>query len=512
MKTEYSLTYAPSPDSELVAFPVGEAEWSGGKWPADLAKLDAELGGWVRELCARERFRGADDTSVVVQTHGKVGPQRIAVLGVGKLPASEGFAPAAREWSARAAKLACAAKLEGSTLVLDLPQGADPERALRFAYEGGELALYRFEKYRREQDRKPTTVTAIRVVLGGAGAALSAEYAARAERQAAATVRAIGYARDLVNETPNHTYPATLAEAARSAAVAAGLECTVYDGAAIRGMGMELLQAVNVGSQHEPRLVHITYRPPGDTSKLPHVALVGKGITFDSGGYSLKPMGAIDDMKIDMAGAAAVIGTMMALPAFAPRVVVHGIMPMAENLVSGAAYKLGDVYRGHNGKTVEIRNTDAEGRLILADALGYALKQNITEVTTLATLTGACVVALGPYTAGVFANTDALSRDYLAAAQAAGEDAWPLPMSRKLRSMLKSDVADMKNVGERWGGAITAALFLDEFVDGKPYIHVDLAGPAYIEKAIDAAVPKGGSGYGILTLLEYLERRGGQPA
>lgn len=198
---------------------------------------------------------------------------------------------------------------------------------------------------------------------------------------------------------------------------------------------------------------------------------------------------------------------MKAMRALAPNCVVHGIVPSTENLVNGSAFKLGDVYLGQNGKSVEIRNTDAEGRLILADALCYAEEQGVEEIFSLATLTGACVVALGPYTCGVFGNDQDLVDSVLAASRSVGEDVWQLPLNKKLKTMLKSDVADLKNVGERWGGAITAGLFLEEFIDKAKWVHLDLAGPSYLTQSAEAHIPKGGTGFGVSTLLEYTVRR-----
>lgn len=490
--------------ADLVAFALTEAEWAADSRTATLAAVDSALGGWIEQTAVEEKFSAADDSSVVIQTHGQVGTKRVVLLGLGK---SAPGAVQLREIAGRAAKIADAHRATSLALIVTPADGTDSAQAARFAFEGAPLALYRFEKYRKEDDRKPSTVKQFTLALQG-GREVTANALARAKKRATAVVRGVALARDLVNEGPNAMYPEALALEAQRVADAQGLEVRVYDEAAIRDMNMELLLAVSAGSDKEPRLVHITYRPKGATEKTPVVAIVGKGITFDSGGYNLKPGGAIDDMKIDMAGAAAVIGTMAAIQDFAPNVVVHAIVPSAENLVNGNAYKLADVYRGHNGKTVEIRNTDAEGRLILIDAIGYALRQNVEEVTTLATLTGACVVALGPYTAGIFSSQQDFLDAIVGAARTSGEDVWALPMHKKLKSMLKSDVADLKNVGERWGGAITAALFLEEFADDTRYAHIDLAGPSFVEKSVEAHIPKGGTGFGVLTLLEYLEQKG----
>jgi leucyl aminopeptidase len=295
-----------------------------------------------------------------------------------------------------------------------------------------------------------------------------------------------------------------LAKVAKQIADEGGLEYKVFDKAAIIAEGMNLLLGVGCGSIEEPRLIHLTYRPEGATDETPSIALVGKGVTFDAGGYNVKPTGSIEEMKMDMAGAAAVLGTMKALRATRPNVIVHGIVPAAENLVSGDAYKPGDVIRSLNGKTVEIMNTDAEGRLILADALCYAERLGVDRMVDLATLTGACMVALGPHTAAVFSSDDGFASRVCSAADSAGEDVWHMPLTKKLRPMLKSPIADMKNIGQRWGGAITAALFLSEFVGDVTWVHMDIAGPAFADKT-EGHIRKGGTGFGVATLVELLE-------
>jgi leucyl aminopeptidase len=233
--------------------------------------------------------------------------------------------------------------------------------------------------------------------------------------------------------------------------------------------------------------------------------MVGKGITFDSGGLSLKPPASQPDMKSDMAGAATVLGTLQAAYACQVPWNVHGVIPTCENMPDGQACRPGDVFGSLDGKTVEIKNTDAEGRLILADGLAFARSLQPDIIVDFATLTGACAVALGNYTAGVFANDETWADRFLSAAQEAGEDMWRLPLNKRLRSELDSNVADLANLGSRWGGAITAALFLQEFVGDFPWIHVDIAGPAFQEK-VSGFHPKGGTGYGVLTMLELLKQ------
>jgi leucyl aminopeptidase len=268
-------------------------------------------------------------------------------------------------------------------------------------------------------------------------------------------------------------------------------------------MGMFL--AVGQGSDQEPRFVHMTYKPAKKPKK--RVAFIGKGVTFDSGGYSLKPSSAMEDMKVDMAGAAAVISAMDAIATLGSEFEVHVVTALCENLVSGRAYKLGDVLKSMDGTTVEINNTDAEGRLTLGDAITYTrTKIDPDEMFDFATLTGACMIALGPYTAGVLSDNEPLVKSWLATAERAGEDMWRLPLNSRLREQLKSSVADMRNTGDRYGGAITAGLFLKTFAKNTPWVHVDIAGPASTA-ATRPSQPKGGTGFAVASIVEYATRK-----
>jgi leucyl aminopeptidase len=265
--------------------------------------------------------------------------------------------------------------------------------------------------------------------------------------------------------------------------------------------------AVAQGSDEEPRFIHLSYQPKGTPKGRKKVVLIGKGVTFDSGGLSLKGSKDMEDMKVDMSGAAAVLAAIGALAELRSPHEVHAIAACTENMPSGKSYKLGDVLKSMSGKTVEINNTDAEGRLTLGDALTYALKEiQPDEVIDFATLTGACMVALGPNLAGVMGNDNSLTERWLQAARQAGEEMWHLPLPERLKDQLKSDVADMKNTGERWGGALTAGLFLKEFVGTTPWVHVDLAGPATATEEW-GHVPKGGTGFAVATMVEYLAPR-----
>jgi leucyl aminopeptidase len=312
---------------------------------------------------------------------------------------------------------------------------------------------------------------------------------------------AVALARDLVNEPAGAVTPTRLAEVATELGESEGLTVTVLDEVAIANEGLGGLMGVAQGSAEPPRLIELVYEPPGARGTL---ALVGKGITFDSGGLSLKTADGMETMKTDMSGAAAVLATMSVLPALAPKVKVIGIIPTTENMPGGRAIKPGDVLKIRNGKTVEVLNTDAEGRLVLADGLSLAVEAGVDAIVDLATLTGACMVALGRTIAGLMGNDDGLAEQVGAAADRAGERVWPLPLPDEYRRKIDSEVADIKNTGgDRYGGALTAGLFLKEFVDGVPWAHLDIAGPARSEE--DAAyTPKGASGFGVRTLVELV--------
>jgi leucyl aminopeptidase len=305
-----------------------------------------------------------------------------------------------------------------------------------------------------------------------------------------------------VNEPPNELYPETLAQIARRIAKEHGFRVNVLDKKGILAQGMHLHYAVGQGSAHEPRFIHLSYVPKKKRKK---VVFVGKGLTFDSGGLCIKPAAGMGEMKSDMAGAAAVLGLMAAIGATKPEVELHVLVGAAENMPDGAAYRPADVFRSLDGKTVEIINTDAEGRLVLADALAYAVSLKPDVIVDAATLTGAALVALGKTCSAYYATDDGLATVLEAAAREAGESFWRMPLLDELGEQLKSDVADLKHTGDRWGGSITAALFLREFVGKVPWVHCDIAGPVLAERA-RGAYPKGGTGHAVLTFLNFVER------
>jgi leucyl aminopeptidase len=459
-----------------------------------IAAADRALGGALRQAIADERFTGKEGQALSLHTFGKLPARRLAVIGRGTARL------AARELVALGGHASRVAKSTGARsagLVAPGPAPAVPD--LEALAEGAALGLYQFTKYLKGERAVPAALEVLTVLVAKP---LDAEASAAAFGRAASTARAVARARDLVNEPAGALTPTQLATTAGEWAGAAGVSIEVLDREACRKLGMGLYLAVAQGSAEEPRFVHLAWKPAGARRR---VVLVGKGVTFDSGGLSLKTNEGMLDMKTDMAGAAAALAAAVAAGEEHLPVEVHALAACTENMPSGSSYKLGDVLTSMAGKTIEINNTDAEGRLTLADALTFGLRLEPDVVVDLATLTGACVVALGPHVAGVMSNDDGLANEWLSAANAAGEDMWRLPLPSRLAEQLESEVADMKNTGQRWGGALTAGLFLKEFVGDKPWVHVDIAGPSSAEKE-HAHVSKGGTGFAVATLLAFLRR------
>jgi leucyl aminopeptidase len=389
------------------------------------------------------------------------------------------------------------ASLKQETVTVDALvdlEGAERITAGEALAEGLGLGAYGFADYK---EPAPGTALHHAVVVGRGGRKL-----ADAVHRGAATAVAMGLVRDLVNTPGGDLTPSAFADQAADVAADAGLEIDILDRDGIAEAQMGGLLGVARGSEQEPRFVTITHRPAGRPRG--RIALVGKGVTFDSGGLSIKTATGMEWMKGDMAGAATVLGVMSLVPTVAPRLEVTAYLPLTDNMLGGDATRVGDVLRIRNETTVEVLNTDAEGRLILADALALAVEDEPDAIIDLATLTGACIVALGERTAGVMGNHDELSDRVLDAADAAGEAMWPLPLPDHLRKTLDSEVADLRNIGTGGsGGALTAAIFLREFVADRPWVHLDIAGPADSKTAYDE-VARGGTGYGVRTLTRLL--------
>ena len=457
----------------------------------DLASLDRGMNGALFELLTRKGFTGKLGHTLGFETLGLLPAKRVYLFGLG---AGGATAALLRTFAARSATNANAEKAH--TMLVAIPGRMEPTQA-RAISEGLVLGSYRFTKY-QTGERKPKN----EIVVARLATAQSDAETNQAIATGQITADCICHARDLANEPANELTPAKLSEYARTIADKYSLSCTVFDRQEIERIGMNLIIAVGQGSSNEPRVIHIAYRPKTKSEKK--FVIVGKGLTFDSGGLCAKTQTGMADMKSDMAGAANVIAFMEAVAIIKPEIEVHGLIGAAENMPSGSAYRPGDIYRSFDGKTVEIINTDAEGRLVLADILAYATVLEPTVILSNATLTGACTVALGPRCAGYFSTSLEHTLKFEQAIHETREQFWRLPLLDDMKERLTSPVADIKHTGERYGGAVSAMMFLNEFVGKVPFIHCDIAGTAYAEKAY-GIYPKGGTGHGILTFLKYLE-------
>ncbi len=463
--------------------------------------VDAALGGQIASLIRGKQGAGKYGTTSVLPVCTGIGARQVILVGLGKqeeftLDRLRGVAGtairAAQQFDARSV----ASIVHGAGQA-----GFDPLAAAQALIEGTMLGNYRFRFYKSEPDDKIIPEKLYIVENNAQKAASIAAGVKRGEIIAAA----VNMTRDLVNHPANYMTPTKLAAQAEEIAGCMGLELQVLDKDELSALGMNAFLAVAQGSQEPPRLIVLKYTGnPGSKNLL---ALVGKGITFDSGGISLKPSEGMHEMKDDMAGAAAVLGAMQAIAALKPPINIIGVVPCTENMPSGYAFRPGDVIDSFAGKKIEIISTDAEGRLILADAIAYAHRLGATHVVDLATLTGACVVALGNVTSGVMSYDRDLCRRLLDAAAAAGERMWELPLFDEYKEQIKSDIADLKNSGGRPAGAITAAQFLAAFAAGKPWAHIDIAGTAGTDKENGYKV-KGATGVGVRTLVRLAEDLG----
>jgi leucyl aminopeptidase len=479
----------------IVPIPAGEAARQASPL---LGELDDRLSGHLRALADEAGFSGKAGSTLVAPTLGQLPATRVILVGIGDAGRLDA-ATLARSYGAAG----LAAREAGARdVALALPASANlsASAAVEAATLGLHLALYRFTRHHGagHQTERPNVERAVIV-----SDALSAEEAATALARADAVAEGVALARDLVNEPASVLTPERMAEIAAQVAAKAGLAIEALDEAALAALGANAILAVGMGSAHKPRLIRLRYTPQNTAVGDRVVGLVGKCITFDTGGYSIKTYEGMLEMKGDMAGGAAVLGVMSALSALGCRVPVEATICAAENMISGEAFRPGDIIRALNGVAIEVLSTDAEGRLVLADGLVDMARRGATELIDLATLTGAAVVALGEGTTALFSSDDDLAARLLAAAAEAGERMWRMPLIDELNEKIKGDVGDVKNSGGRAGGAITAALFLQRFTEGLPWAHFDIAGSARLPKAGPEG-PKGASGVGVRTLLDYL--------
>ena len=370
--------------------------------------------------------------------------------------------------------------------------GLCPERCAQMITEGAISGTYSFDKYKAV--KKENVIEEFIIAETEEEKFKAAE---QGVKKGIVTAEAVNTARDLINESSQYLYPETLAE---FAVKNSGVKTTVYNKEEIKKMGMNAFLAVGQGSVHEPKLFHMEYKCENPKKKI---AIVGKGITFDAGGLDLKPAASMLTMRDDMSGAAAVICTMKAISILKPDVEVHAVVAACENMPSGSAYKPGDVITAKTGRTIEIDNTDAEGRVTLADALAYAEETGVDEIIDIATLTGACMVALGTVASGIMGNNDEKVKEFIKVAEKAGERFWQMPMYEEYGEVLKSDIADTKNTGGRMGGTSAAGIFLSKFIKNTPWIHLDIAGTAFLDKA-NAEGIKGATAIGVRSLIKYI--------
>ena len=439
-------------------------------------------------------FTGKSGETALLYAQDGISAQRLMLIGLGDRASFK--LENLRRTAAIVAKRARSAKLKGAALLLPTPGGADAESAARSATEGAILGLYRFRRYKTTGEPEDASPATFDLILDPSTDEAAAQRGVEVGTRCA---EASKLARDLANEPSNTATPEYLAAKARDIANQHSMEITVLDRSGIEAEGLTGIATVGRSAANEPRFIVLEHRGGGESAP---VVIVGKAVTFDSGGISIKPTGGMEDMKFDMCGGAVVLGAMEAVGALELPVNVVALVPATENLPAGDAFKPGDILTMHSGKTVEILTTDAEGRLILADALSYARRYEPAAVIDCATLTGACIVALGDHASGLMGNDGDLIAEVQAAGESVGEKAWPLPLFDEYTDQIKGDYADIKNSGGRGGGALTAGAFLKEFADF-PWAHLDIAGTAFGKKG-NAYTPKGATGVPSRTLIEFL--------
>ncbi|EFO78968.1 Leucyl aminopeptidase [Oscillochloris trichoides DG-6] len=452
--------------------------------------LPAEVAG----LLEADDFSAKSGQTVLLYPRGALVARRLLLLGLGKADALD--ADALRRAAALAAQKTQELKLASFTLALPNSLNLSPAQIGQAFAEGAELGTYRYLRYKTD-NHAPTTVTSATLLV-----AAEPETVQTGVAVGQAVAAGVTLARDLANGPGNAITPTVLGEVALDLAQRYGFQATVLDKAQLTEQGFHGILAVGQGSAQEPRFIVLEHGQAAEG--VPTICLVGKGITFDTGGISIKPAEKMDDMKMDMGGAAAVLGTMQAVGELKLPLHVVGIICSAENMPSSTAYKPGDIVKTLSGKTIEVLNTDAEGRIVLADGLFYAQRYQPTAIIDLATLTGAMMVALGGFATGIMGTSQPLAERLIAAGEASGERVWQLPLWDEYRDVMKSDIADLKNTGGRYGGAITAGGFLAAFVGEWPWMHLDIAGTAWVERPMRPYQAKGATGVGVRLLIELL--------
>jgi len=465
--------------------------------------VDKAVGGAITALIRQGELKGKRGEAVLLHTMGKIRSPRVIISGLGK---SENFdLDVIRDLMGTSLRRARAAKASTVATILHGAgiAGLDPEACAQAIAEGAILGAYRFRKYKNgaESAEEADDITSLTIIESDRS---KRDAIRRGIERGTILAQAACHTRDMANEPANALNPAALAERAKALATDAGLTCTVLDEKQMARLGMGGVLGVGAGSVSPPRFIVLKYR--GDPRNKQALGLLGKGITFDSGGISIKPAAGMEAMKGDMSGAAAVLSATWAIGKLKPKINVTCVVPTAENMPSGSATRPGDILRAMNGKTIEVINTDAEGRLILADAICYARQEGLSPIVDVATLTGAMMIALGPGATGFFATSDELAADLTAAGDSSGEKMWRFPLIDEYREGLRSNIADIKNTGPRNGGAINAAEFLRFFAEDSEWAHVDMAGTDEAEKDKGVWV-KGSTGIPTRTLINFVLAR-----
>lgn len=466
----------------------------------DLKSLDSITGGLLSSVVGSDEFKGESGETALLRfsPSGKVKATKLLLIGVGDQKDYKTFHVS----NVAGTAVRSLEKLKVKTIALDARASVNAVETAAAAFQGAVISQFEIDKYKSKDKSKPT-VTAFGVFIDGAKPADIKAGLARGE----AIGDSINFTRDLANEPPNILTPTEMANRSAKMAKDVGLKCEVLDEAKMTKLGMGSLMSVSYGSEQPAKLIVLKYTPAKNTGKKGELlALVGKGITFDTGGISLKPGDGMDAMKYDMSGGATVIGAMRAIALLRPTVPVIGIVAAVENMPDGKASRPSDVVTAMNGKTIEILNTDAEGRLILADAVAYAEKQGATTIVDMATLTGAVIVALGDQNTGIMGNDQGLVDDIIACGKENGEGFWQLPLSAEYSKQIRSDIADIKNIGPRGkAGTIMGAVFIQEFVDKAKWAHLDIAGTAWAD-GHRPHISKGPTGVAIRSLLTLVEK------
>jgi leucyl aminopeptidase len=468
------------------------------KIPPELSSLDKASGGFISNLLQNKDFTGKLNETIMIPTYKKAVPKRILLVGLGKT--TELSSDKVRQAAGTATRVIQGKKFKSPSMLLYKTEykGISIEDITRSVVEGVLLSLYNFTMYKTLKKEDKAVINNFTLIVQKKDVLAKVKSVAKNTQTVA---EAVCFTRDIVNMAGSDATPTFLANKAKEIAKKTGVKCRTLSRPDMKRLGMGGILNVSRGSSQPPKFIILEYNTRKKNNDT--IVLIGKGVTFDSGGISLKPGANMDLMKADMAGAAAVLGAFKAISNLKPATHIVGLVPCTENMPSGSALKPGDIIKCMSGKTVEILNTDAEGRLILADAIAYAKRYKPDAVIDLATLTGACVAALGTFTSGMLGNNDKLKERVKHAGEKSHERVWELPLWKEYYELIKSNIADIKNTGGRYAGTITAACFLGEFVEDFPWVHLDIAGTFLVEKDTPY-IRKGATGVGVRLLTRLI--------